>query len=291
MVSRFSVSADPDVADNTSEFVLLTLTQPYTNHNGGQIAFGPDRLPLHRPRRRLAAAATPVTARRTLHLLFGKLLRIDVDQQDPGMNYAIPPDNPFVDVAGARKEIWAYGLRNPWRFSFDRLTGDLFIGDVGQFLYEEIDFQPAASAGGENWGWRCYEGDAIYNTSGCGPIGNYEFPILTYEHVDGNCSVSGGYRYRGLSYPNLRGIYLFGDYCTGKIWGATFDGMNWSATELLDMPGSLSSFGENQDGELYLAVYAATGSVYRIIDTSDPTVVFTDGFENGTTDGWSLVAP
>lgn len=290
VVSRFTVSANPDVADPGSELVLLTLAQPYTNHNGGQIEFGPDGY-LYIALGDGGSGGDPGDRAQNLGLLFGKILRIDVDTADPPLEYSIPADNPFVGAGGPRQEIWAYGLRNPWRFSFDRLTGDLFIGDVGQFLWEEINMQPAASTGGENWGWRCYEGDAVYNSSGCGPIGDYEFPILTYAHAGGNCSVSGGYRYRGTNYPNLWGTYLFGDYCTGKVWGGTYDGMAWSATEFYDLPASLSSFGEDEDGELYLAAYASSGTVYRIVDLSDPGVIFFDGFENGTTDGWTSATP
>lgn len=291
VVSRFSVSANADIADPASELILLTLAQPFWNHNGGQIAFGPDGY-LYIGLGDGGSGGDPGDRAQDTSVLFGKILRIDIDSQDPGLNYAIPIDNPFVDVAGAREEIWAYGLRNPWRFSFDRVTGDLFIGDVGQNLWEEVDFQPASSPGGENWGWRCYEANVTYNTTGCGPAGDYLFPILDYQHTSGNCSINGGYRYRGGLFSNLYGMYIYGDYCTGKIWGATTDGMNWTETELFDMTKSQSTFGENENGELYVAAYATgTATVYVITDTNDPSAIFSDDFESGDTGGWDLVSP
>jgi len=291
VISRFSVTGDPDIADLGSELELLTLTQPDWNHNGGQIEFGPDGY-LYIGLGDGGGGGDPGNRAQNTTVLFGKILRIDIDNQDPPLEYAIPADNPFVGVVGAAEEIWAYGLRNPWRFSFDRLTGDLFIGDVGQGLWEEVDFQPASSTGGENWGWRCYEGNATYNTSGCGPAGDYDFPILVYGHGP-SCSINGGYRYRGPNYPNLYGTYIYGDYCSGKIWGATFDGASWSATEIADMTSSQSSFGEDQHGELYVAAYnsAPNGAVYRIVDTSTIGLIFSDDFESGTTSNWSSTTP
>ena len=293
VISRFSVSAaNPDLADIGSEVEILAVAQPFSNHNGGQIEFGPDGY-LYIGLGDGGDGGDPGDRGQNLGLLLGKILRIDIDNQDPGLAYAVPLDNPFVDVAGAADEIWAYGLRNPWRFSFDRLTGDLFIGDVGQGSWEEIDFQPSSSAGGENWGWRCYEGDAVYNSSGCGPIGGYEFPILTYSHSLG-CSVTGGYRYRGSDNPNLYGVYIYGDYCSARIWGATSDnGSSWVETELFDASFFLSSFGESEDGELFVAKLSSfpSGAVYRIVDTSPPLSIFFDGFETGNTTGWSAITP
>jgi hypothetical protein len=194
-------------------------------------------------------------------------------------------------VAGAAEEIWAYGLRNPWRFSFDRLTGDLFIGDVGQGLYEEIDFQPASSTGGENWGWRCYEASHPYDTGGCGPIGDYDMPILEYTHSSGRCSVTGGYRYRGFAAPDLRGAYLFGDWCTGDVWAGVYDeiGGTWSAVDL-NFPQNLTgltTFGEDETGNVYLAA-GSTGTVYVLRQLG---VVFADGFDAGNTDAWTDTVP
>lgn len=290
VVSRFEVTADPNIADTASELELLTVAQPFSNHNGGQIAFGPDGY-LYISLGDGGSAGDPGDRAQNLGLLLGKMLRIDVDNPQAPNNYGIPGDNPFVGVAGASEEIWAYGLRNAWRFSFDRSTGDIFIADVGQNTWEEINLQPASSTGGENWGWRCYEGNAEYNTNGCGAAGEYDFPILVYQHSGGNCSINGGYRYRGPNYPNLRGTYLFGDYCTGKIWGAVDGGGTWTAGELYDLGSSFATFGEDQYGELLVATYSSSGSVYRIVDTSTTPEVFADGFENGETTSWDLVAP
>jgi len=290
VVSRFSVSTDPDVADPNSELEILTTFQPYTNHNGGQIAFGPDGY-LYIGLGDGGAGGDPGDRAQDAALLLGKILRIDIDNQDLGLQYAIPPDNPFVGDPGVREEIWAVGLRNPWRFSFDRLTGDLFIGDVGQYEWEEIDFQPASSPGGENWGWRCYEGDVPFNTDGCGPVADYSFPILVYQHASGNCSVNGGYRYRGPNYPNLYGRYIFGDYCSGRIWAAGFDGAAWTADQVFDMTSYQSTFGEDEDGELLVAEYSDNATVYRIVDSSLIVEIFSDGFEGGHTDAWDAISP
>jgi glucose/arabinose dehydrogenase len=290
VVSRFSVSADSNVADPTSEVQILTVVQPYANHNGGQIAFGPDGY-LYIGLGDGGAGGDPGDRAQDKALLLGKILRIDVDGQDPGLQYAIPPDNPFVGVPGVREEIWAVGLRNPWRFSFDRLTGDLFMGDVGQYEWEEINVQPASSSGGENWGWRCYEGNVPFNTDDCLPVANYFFPILVYQHAAGNCSVNGGYRYRGPNYPNLHGRYLFGDYCSGRIWAGAFDGASWSADEVFDMTSYQSTFGEDEDGELLVASYSDNATVYRIVDSSLVAEVFSDGFEDGHTDAWDAISP
>jgi glucose/arabinose dehydrogenase len=292
VVSRFSVSAgDPNVADLGSELQLLTLAQPVWNHNGGQIEFGPDGY-LYIGLGDGGGSGDTADRAQNMGLLFGKILRIDVDNQDPPLEYAIPDDNPFVGEPGAREEIWALGLRNPWRFSFDRLTGDLFIGDVGQNLWEEVDLQPASSTGGENWGWRCYEGNATFNTTGCGPAGDYDFPILVYPHSSDNCSINGGYVYRGSDFPNLWGTYLYGDYCTGRIWGASFDGMSWSSVELEQMTTNQSTFGQDEDGELYVGAFVSTtGAVYRIVDANATHLIFADGFESGDTGAWTDVAP
>jgi glucose/arabinose dehydrogenase len=181
-----------------------------------------------------------------------------------GQPYRIPPDNPFVGVAGYRGEIWALGLRNPWRFSFDSLTGDLFIGDVGQNTWEEVDFQPAASSGGENYGWNIMEGMVCYNSSTCDSSG-LTMPVFTYQTQVVGCAVSGGYVYRGSSYPGLQGIYFAGDYCSGRIWGLQKNGSTWQSQELLNSGYQISSFGEDEEGELYL-VDRTSGSVYQIID-------------------------
>jgi hypothetical protein len=260
-VSRFTVAAgDPDRADPGSETVVLEFAQDFSNHNGGDLHFGPDGF-LYIASGDGGGGGDPNDRAQRLGTLLGKLLRIDVDGAVP---YAVPPDNPFVGVVGARPEIWAYGLRNPWRFSFDRATGDLFIGDVGQNAVEEIDFQPAASTGGENYGWSCLEGDvaAGYNPCDGRPL---TAPILVYGHEQG-CSVTGGYRYRG-SITELLGLYVFGDFCSGRIWRAAESAGRWRAELWADTELRISSFGEDEDGEL-VVVDLERGEVYRLTDPS-----------------------
>lgn len=266
VIARYSVSVDPNKADSASGVVLLTIAQPFTNHNGGQLQFGPDGY-LYISIGDGGSGGDPQNNGQNLGTLLGKILRIDVDGGAP---YAIPPDNPFVGTAGALNEIWAWGLRNPWRFSFDRLTGDLLIGDVGQSSWEEIDFQPANSAGGENYGWRLMEGNNCFNPPTNCNDGTLTLPILQYDHTLGRCSVTGGYRYRGSANPDLDKIYFYGDYCTGEIWGAQEDGMGgWTTTELLDTSFLISTFGEDEAGELYVAQFSSpNGAIYQIVQTN-----------------------
>lgn len=262
VVARFQVSAaDPDLADPASEEILLVIDQPATNHNGGQLAFGPDGY-LYVGTGDGGGGGDPNENGQDLGSLLGKVLRLDVDSTpDPGLAYAIPADNPFVGVAGARGEIWAYGLRNPWRFSFDRGTGDLWISDVGQKLWEEVDRQPAASGGGENYGWDCREGAHDYSDSNgdhnasC-PSSGFTDPVLEYPHESGRCSVTGGYRYRGDLEPRLRGVFLYADFCTGEIFGTVprCDGQ-WQSRPLLDAPFNVTAFGEDEAGEVYVTEY------------------------------------
>ncbi|MGH2543840.1 MAG: PQQ-dependent sugar dehydrogenase, partial [Ardenticatenaceae bacterium] len=197
-----------------------------------------------------------------LGTLLGKILRIDVESGV--VPYAIPPDNPFVGEPGAQDEIWAWGLRNPWRFTFDRATDDLYIADVGQNSWEEVNYQAASSSGGENYGWRCYEGNHPFNQAGCGPLNDYIFPVVEYSHSLG-CSVTGGYVYRGALYPRMQGVYFYGDYCSGRIWGLQNPGGGWQNTQLLDSSLSISSFGEDQVGNLY--VTDLSGDVYWVADS------------------------
>jgi glucose/arabinose dehydrogenase len=285
VIAEYSASdADPNLADLDSERILLSVDQPFSNHNGGSIEFGPDGY-LYIALGDGGSGGDPLDSGQDLGSLLGKILRIDIDAPVPP--YGIPADNPFVGVAG-RDEIWAWGLRNPWRISFDRDTGDLFIGDVGQNAWEEIDFQPASSTGGENYGWRCYEGNHPYNTDGCGDPGDYVGPILEHSHGSGACSITGGYRYRGAAFPNLAGYYVYADYCSPVIWGAT-KGLDdqWSSTALVQPSGIFAStFGEDETGELYVANHS--GTVYRIIDESG---LFADGFESGDTTVWSETLP
>jgi glucose/arabinose dehydrogenase len=205
------------------------------------------------------------------------MLRIDIDDENPPV---IPPDNPFVGNGAALDEIWAYGLRNPWRFSFDRLTGDLFIGDVGQGAREEIDFQPASSTGGENYGWSCMEGDLVQNFNLCdGSL--LTAPILVYGH-NPECSVTGGFLYRG-NIGGLHGRYVFGDHCSGVIWFASESAGVWSTVVFLNTDMDISSFGEGDDGELYVLDHDG-GKVHRFFS---PSAVFTDAFESADVSEWS----
>ncbi|MBI1742653.1 PQQ-dependent sugar dehydrogenase [Candidatus Acetothermia bacterium] len=266
VIARYSRSSNnPNLADPNSALVLLTIPQPFSNHNGGQLQFGPDGY-LYIGMGDGGSGGDPQNNGQGLNTLLGKILRLDVNSGSP---YAIPSTNPFAndgDPINTRDEIWAYGLRNPWRFGFDRLTGDLFIADVGQNSWEEVDFQPASSTGGQNYGWRIMEGTHCFNPSiGCNMTG-LTLPILEYGHVSGNCSITGGYRYRGSRIPELYGLYLYGDFCSGRIWGATFNGSTWTTAELMDTAYLISTFGEDESGEIYFAAYSSTnGTVYRII--------------------------
>jgi glucose/arabinose dehydrogenase len=277
-ISRFRVvDGLPDEADPGSELILLEIEQPFGNHNAGDLNFGPDGT-LYFGLGDGGDRDDPEDRAQDLTVLLGKMIRINVDPEagDPpdcggsSAPYSVPPTNPFVDGSGQNcDEIWAYGLRNPWRFSFDQLTNDVFIGDVGQGQWEEIDFQPAGSNGGENYGWRCYEGNHAYITNGCSSdAGDYVFPIHEYEHESGRRSVTGGYVYRGNQYPGLHGHYLYADYGTGEIWRLTpGGGDDWTNVLLVsssDSVGLVSSFGEDAGGELYLAQYAGNGKIYRI---------------------------
>ncbi len=248
-ISRFSVNAsNPDAAEAGSEVILLAVDQPFANHNAGDLAFGPDGY-LYIGLGDGGAAGDPVNAGQTRQTFLGKMLRIDVDQGEP---YAIPDDNPFAMTDETLDEIWALGLRNPWRFSFDRLTGDLWIADVGQEAWEEINLQPADSPGGENYGWRCYEGDFPYNTADCAAASSFTYPVFSYSHNVG-CSITGGFVYRGTDFPDLEGIYFYGDYCTGDIFGLQANsGGGWQSQKLADFQDfDLVTFGEDYRGELY----------------------------------------
>ncbi len=288
-VSRFSLSSNPDKADPASEKLILYLNHPVeSNHNGGQLSFGPDGY-LYIGTGDGGGGGDPFDNAQDPESLLGKLLRIDVEMEpDPGFTpnhrlylpltaqsnsnasqkpYRIPDSNPFVGMPGYREEIWAFGLRNPWRFSFDRSTGDLFIGDVGQSSREEVEYQPSSSTGGENYGWNIMEGSQCYGSSTCDMTG-LTLPVFDYSHVSGNCSVSGGFRYRGGDYPGMQGIYFFADYCSGIIWGMQHTQSGWETQELTQEAYSISSFGEDEDGELYLLDHQPnSGSVYRVIQT------------------------
>ena len=257
-VARFRVSADdPNRADMASETTVLRVKQPYQNHNGGHLAFGPDGY-LYIGFGDGGSAGDPEGNAQNLSTFLGKMLRIDVDGGDP---YAIPPDNPFASGGEGLPEIWAWGLRNPWKYSFDRLTGDLYIADVGQNQWEEIHFYPVGSPPGANFGWDFWEG--LHPFEGTPPAGTeFVFPIWEYDHSQG-CSVTGGFVYRG-SFPEWQGIYLYGDYCTGYVWGLLRDAAGiWQNTQLYQTGMNIAAFGEDAQGELYLVNYR--GEVYKLV--------------------------
>ncbi|NRD21131.1 PQQ-dependent sugar dehydrogenase [Winogradskyella eckloniae] len=272
VVSRFTRDAtNPLLADINSEFNILSFDQPYSNHNGGDLAFGADGF-LYISTGDGGSGGDPLNnAQNTLNYL-GKILRIDINATTPIHNYSIPADNPFVGNPNVNGEIWAYGLRNPWKFSFDRLNGDIWIADVGQNAYEEINFATAANAAvGLNYGWRCYEGNAVYNSDDCSEPNSYTYPIGGYNHFgdgESKCSITGGYRYRGTAFPNLTGLYFFADYCSQEIGFLNYDETNdtWLRT-LNDFNGNWSAFGEDFNGELYVSDLTS-GSIYKIIDNT-----------------------
>jgi glucose/arabinose dehydrogenase len=258
-VERFTVSGNPDVANAASSKLILGVTQPFANHNGGLNVFGPDGL-LYIGLGDGGSAGDPQHNGQNLNTLLGKILRIDVDNGDP---YAIPPGNPFVTRAGARGEIWAYGLRNPWRFAFDKLGGLLYVADVGQDRFEEVNVV-VSSRGGVNYGWNIMEGQACFGTSSCSQT-DLEIPPLVYDHTGGACSITGGYAYRGSAIPEIIGHYFYSDYCVGFLKsfryqnGQALEQRTWNVGAI----GSITSFGEDSAGELYMT--SANGKVYKII--------------------------
>ena len=264
VIARYVVSSgDANVADPTSGQTVLTLTQPDTNHNGGMIAFGPDNM-LYIGFGDGGGAGDPGGNGQSKNVLLGKILRIDVST----LPYAIPADNPFTS-APQRKEIWSYGLRNPWRFSFDRQTHDLYIADVGQGIWEEVDIATAASGGGKgiNYGWNVMEGNHCFSPSANCVTTGLTAPDLEYDHASNSaCSITGGYVYRGSAIPALRGTYFYGDFCAGFVRSLSL--VNGVATQLFDWPslrpgGNITSFGEDGAGELY--VMTSGGTLYRIV--------------------------
>jgi glucose/arabinose dehydrogenase len=259
VVARYQVSvADPDRADPASTETILFVEQPAANHNGGLLLFGPRDGYLY-----IGfgdGGGGNGQNGQDLGILLGKILRIDVDGTSGGLPYAIPPDNPFVDQPGAHPEIWALGLRNPWRFSFDRDTGDLWIGDVGSATYEEVNYQPAASPGGENYGWDLMEGVVCRAEGGCD---EFVAPVSGFDRDEG-CVVTGGYAYRGSAMPDLQGVYLFADYCSGRVWGLLRDASDaWVRLDPVETGLRISSFGEDASGELYAV--DIQGAVYRLL--------------------------
>ena len=271
IVARYQVSANPDVADAASGVTLLHIPQPFENHNGGQLQFGPDDY-LYIGMGDGGSQGDPACRSQRHDSLLGKMLRIDVDQNvNTPPYYGIPPTNPFVGPGDPLDEIWALGLRNPWRFSFDRVTGDLFIADVGWVDREEVDFQAAGTPGGRNFGWNAMEGTLCNDNSGTGcpgyvPACNHAsltLPITEYDHSNGACSITGGFRYRGSAIPALVGTYVYGDFCGRTIFGASESGGTWTSRLMQFSPFPISTFGEDVNGELYLGSLA--GTVYRIV--------------------------
>ncbi len=260
VIARYNVSANPDVADASSAQVLLTIAQPFSNHNGGSLVFGPDGY-LYIGMGDGGSGGDPDNYGQNINSLLGKMLRIDVDSGSP---YAIPAGNPYAGATPGADEIWAVGMRNPWKFSFDRQTGDLWIADVGQNAREEIN-KAALTAAGLNYGWRCYEANIPYNTNGCQSASNYYMPVANYALGNGYCSITGGYVYRGSTYPNMVGKYFFSDYCSNRIGWVENNGgtITWSSL----FTGNFVSFGEDINGELYIAGIS-NGTISKIIDTS-----------------------
>ena len=258
VVSRFTLSTDQSRVDPGSELVILEVGQPYANHNGGQIAFGPDGH-LYIGLGDGGSAGDPLGSGQDTSSLLGSILRIDVSQATTAQPYAIPPDNPFAS-GGGRGEIWAYGLRNPWRFSFDRATGELWTGDVGQNRWEEIDLIER----GGNYGWNRLEGNHCFSARDCDQTGTVP-PVWEYS-LDGQpCSVIGGYVYRGSTIPWLRGVYVYGDFCTGEVFGLRYaDGQVVEHQRLADTRLRIMSFGEDDSGELYLL--SQKSGIYRLAE-------------------------
>ncbi len=305
VIRRYQVSNDPDLADPGSGLNLLRINQPFSNHNGGWMGFGPDGY-LYIATGDGGGACDPgQRAQDITNQLLGKILRIDVNGDDfpadPDRNYAIPPDNPFVGTTGD-DEIWAYGLRNPWRNSIDRLTGDLWLADVGQNAREEIDFIPFGT-GGMNFGWDCKEGTACSTISGCTSSGcNCSDPTLVdpiYEYNTSlGCAITGGYVYRGCAIPDLYGTYFFADFCAARIWSFRYDGINITdfqeRTSELDPGGGLnirqiSSFGEDAYGELYICDWGG-GEVFKIVPDVPGGIVGDDCNNNGIDDACDILA-
>lgn len=267
-IVRYRVSTNPNLADADSAEIVLSIEQDYVNHNGGQIAFGPDGK-LYIGMGDGGSGNDPLNRAQNPQSLLGKMLRLDVETNNP-LTYTIPLDNPFVNDAETLDEIWALGLRNPWRFAFDTLTNELYIADVGQWSWEEINVQPATSRGGENYGWRCYEGTSLNSgiVTDC-EVANHTPPIFEYAHTqnspDHHCSITGGMVYRGETYAKMNGIYFYADYCSGYIWGLKKTATGWENHYFLSVEDRISTFGQDEAGNLYFATLDSN-QVYRLVE-------------------------
>lgn len=283
-ISRFSVSgADSNIADPSSEQIILTQSQPFGNHNAGALHFGPDSY-LYFGLGDGGSGGDPLENAQDGSTLLGKMIRIDVNGTAP---YEIPSTNPFVNDTNILDEIWAMGVRNPFRFSFDRNTGDIWIADVGQSDWEEINYEPANGPGGMNWGWNCYEGSDPFDLQGCDTIENYDFPVFEYPNNNNyGCAILGGYVYRGSDYADLRGHYLFTDLCSGRLWTLYSDGSGgWDTTDQGSKTNnSFTTFGQDHQGELYIA--EREGDIFKITTTDTISGVA----ENNTDYGFHLWA-
>lgn len=270
VIERYSVSADPNVADAGSALEIMTINQPFGNHNGGHIAFGPDGY-LYIGMGDGGSANDPIDAGQTGTTLLGKMLRIDVDNPEGGNNYAIPADNPFLGDGSVLDEVWSLGMRNPWKFSFDRIGGDLWIADVGQNDWEEVNRESSSSSGGLNYGWVCYEGfHPNPNISPCGDLPEEDvfFPVAEYSHGgDGFCSITGGFVYRGGEFPGMTGHYIFTDYCNGRLYSLSpSGGGSYDSQIVRNVSGfGFVAFGEGPTGELYLA-NISSGTIYKLTE-------------------------
>jgi len=272
VIARYSVSTtNPDIA-NTTGIILMTITQPYSNHNGGSIKFGSDGY-LYIGMGDGGSAGDPENRAQNINTNLGKILRIDVNTTIAPY-YTFPATNPYVGITG-NDEIWAIGVRNPWKFSFNRNNGDLWIADVGQNNIEEINKIVSPLPTGLNFGWRCYEGNTAYNTTGCVPIGSITMPVAQYTHSGGNCSITGGYVYTGSMYPNLLNKYFFADYCVNRIGYVNTDTNAITYTPNFTGNNNFTSFGEDINGELYIT---NSNTIYKIVDSS---VASSTSFENG----------
>jgi glucose/arabinose dehydrogenase len=278
VLSRFI--AQNNTANPITEEILLVFDQPAANHNGGRLEFGPDNM-LYLGLGDGGGAGDPQANAQNRQTLLGKIIRLDVENSQTGFN--IPADNPFVNDANTRSEIWALGLRNPWRMTFDGLTGDLYIADVGQAEFEEVNFQPANSTGGENYGWNIMEATSCFNASSCDNT-DLIMPVSSYDHSDGDCSITGGQVYRGSDYADLVGRYLYGDICTGRIWSLKKTQNSWQVERLRDagIGAGMFTFGEDERGDVYLST---AGGVFLVSDGAPiqaPSTIPIDGSLSGT---------